>query len=54
MTVSALGDRDTDGVPDAAYHVGFKRPSAGTYRVRAVYGGSAELMPWGKIVTFTL
>jgi chitinase len=54
VTVSNLGDRDSDAIPDAAYHVGFKRPSAGSYRVRAVFGGSAVLLPCSKTVSFTL
>jgi chitinase len=52
--VGILGDRDTDGLLDAGYHVGFKRPSKGTYRVRSVFAGTLDLLPCGKTVTFKL
>ncbi len=51
VTVGLVGDRDTDGIPDAAYHVGFKRPSKGTYRVRSVFAGTLALLPCSKTVT---
>jgi hypothetical protein len=54
VTVTKVGDRDSDGIADAAYHVGFKRPSSGSYRVRAMFGGSTELTPCSKTVQFRL
>jgi Calx-beta domain len=53
-TVGAVGDHDADGLPDAVYHVGFKRPSKGTYRVRSTFAGTLDLMSCSKTVTFTL
>ena len=54
VTVVKLGDRDHDAIPDAAYHVSFKRPSKGSYRVRATFAGNVDLLPCTKTVTFTL
>ncbi len=54
LNVGTIGDRDGDLIPDAAYHVGFKRPSNGSYRVRSVFDGTLALLPCSKKVTFKL
>jgi hypothetical protein len=54
VNIGTLGDRDTDGIPDAVYHVGFKRPSKGSYRVRSIFAGTLDLLPCSKTVTFKL
>ncbi|HEX3300802.1 MAG TPA: Calx-beta domain-containing protein, partial [Actinomycetota bacterium] len=43
--VKALGDRDADGTPDAAYVVGFPRPKHGSYRFKATFAGNGSLLP---------
>jgi hypothetical protein len=48
VTVKTLGDRDADGMPDAAFGASFKRPKKGTYRFVAKYGGSAQYLACGK------
>jgi chitinase len=53
--VASLGDRDSDGTPDAAYRAGFPRPKHGTYRFRAAFAGNASLLPTSsKAVTVKL
>ena len=37
VTVTKLGDRDADGIADAAYAAAFKRPKKGAYRFVAKY-----------------
>ncbi|MGZ5344714.1 MAG: Calx-beta domain-containing protein, partial [Actinomycetota bacterium] len=48
VTVSKLGDRDADGIADAAYAAAFKRPKKGAYRFVAKYAGSAQYLTCGK------
>ena len=40
VAVGALMDRNADGLTDGAYAAAFKRPAAGTYRLKASYAGS--------------
>jgi hypothetical protein len=54
VTVTALGDRDSDLIPDAAYATSFKRPRRGTYRVTASFLGSLDLLPSTKTATFKI
>jgi hypothetical protein len=51
VNIGTLGDRDSDGIPDAAYHVGFKRPARGSYQVRSIFAGTLDLLPCSKTVT---
>jgi hypothetical protein len=52
--VGTLGDRDTDGIPDATYRTWFKRPARGTYRVRSIFAGTPDLLASTTTVTFKL
>jgi chitinase len=45
VTVKSLGDRNANGIPDAAYRAGFPRPKRGSYRFRAKFAGNATLLP---------
>jgi large repetitive protein len=55
-TVGAKGllDRNSDGIPDAAYVASFKRPAAGTYRFVARYGGNTTYTPSKRTLSFKL
>ena len=48
VTVTKLGDRDADGIADAAYAAAFKRPKKGAYRFVAKYAGSVQYLACGK------
>lgn len=52
VTVSALGDRDGDGKPDAVYAARFKRPPKGAYRFQARYAGNADYRRSSKTLRF--
>jgi hypothetical protein len=52
--VTNLGDRDGDGVADAAFKTHFRRPAHGRYMLRAVFAGSNELARCAKAVRFRL
>jgi hypothetical protein len=54
VNIGTIGDRDTDGIPDAGYHVGFKRPSKGSYRVRSIFAGTLDLLPCSKTINLKL
>jgi len=54
VSVSSLGDRDSDGIADATYRTWFKRPSHGRYRVRSVFAGVSDLLPSLKTLAFKL
>jgi large repetitive protein len=48
VTVTKLGDRDVDGVADAAYAAAFKRPKKGAYRIVAKYAGNSDYLACSK------
>jgi hypothetical protein len=52
VTVKTLGDRDADGMPDAAFGASFKRPKKGAYRFVAKYAGSPQYLSCGKKLSF--
>jgi large repetitive protein len=52
--VRSLGDRDGDGMQDAAYKALFKRPRAGRYTLRVVFPGNSTLLPTRTTVRFRL
>jgi hypothetical protein len=54
VTVKNLGDRDIDGIQDAAYKAAFPKPKAGTYRLTARFTGSGALLPCSKSVRFRI
>jgi hypothetical protein len=45
---------DLDGLADAKYMAGFKRPSKGTYRFVVTFDGAAGYAPCTKTVSFKL
>jgi Calx-beta domain len=53
-TVKTLGDRDADGIPDAAFGASFKRPKKGAYRFVAKYAGSPQYLACGKKLSFKI
>jgi chitinase len=55
-TVGAKGllDRNSDGIPDAAYVASFKRPAAGTYRFIVRYAGNTTYAPSKRTLSFKL
>ncbi len=52
VTVKALGDKDGDSLPDAAFAASFKRPSRGSYLFIAKYLGGPDLLPSSRKVKF--
>ena len=54
VTVKKLGDRDHDGLVDAAYGARFPKPRHGRYRFSASFGGDSNTAATGKTVKFKL
>lgn len=52
VTVTALGDRDGDALPDAAFVASFKRPAKGAYEFVTRYTGGTLYLPGVKILKF--
>jgi large repetitive protein len=52
--VGSLSDMDSDSVVDAPFTARFRRPASGRYRLRAVFGGNAQLDRCRKVVRFRL
>ena len=52
VVVGALGDADVDGLADAKYVAGFKRPARGTYRFVVSFLGATGFDPCSKTVSF--
>jgi hypothetical protein len=54
VSVSAVGDVDTDGVPDGTFGAGFRRLEKGSYLLTARYRGGATYLPSSKRVRFRI
>ena len=54
VSVTKLGDRDADGIPDAGYTAVLKRPGRGVYRFVARYPGSAQFVASSRKLGFRL
>jgi Calx-beta domain len=54
VTAKNLGDRNHDGVTDAAYKASFTRGEHGRYRLQALYAGSATVRACSALKRFTL
>ena len=52
--ISAVGDLDADGTPDAAFGAGIKRLSKGSYLLSARYRGDATYLPSARRVRFRI
>jgi hypothetical protein len=54
VSVSSLGDVDSDGVPDGSFGAGFRHLAKGSYQLSARYHGDATYLPTSKRVKFRL
>jgi hypothetical protein len=54
VSVKKLGDRDHDGLVDAAYGARFPRPRHGRYRFSASFGGDSNTAATSKAMKFKL
>ena len=54
VSVTGLGDRDSDLRADGAYLAKFTRPARGAYQLKVAYAGSTDLLPCLRSVKFKL
>jgi hypothetical protein len=54
VSVTGLGDRDSDFRADGAYLAKFTRPARGAYQLKVAYAGSTDLLPYSRSVKFKL